>query len=132
MGWVVFFDGDCALCSASVRWVCRADRRGLIAFAPLQGGLSQRLGLTRHAAADGGSLVVLRERDGRIFTRSDGWLEIARALGGRWRLILAARLLPRPLRDGLYAIIARNRHGFSGFAARCDLRAPEFAKRLRE
>ena len=132
MGWVLFFDGDCAFCSASVRRVARLDRRGEVDFAPLQGELAAELGLAGHAADTGGTLVLLRETDGRIFTRSDALIELTGVLGGIWKLAMVARLIPRPLRDAVYRWIADHRHRLMGKSATCALPDTELRKRLRE
>lgn len=131
MAWVLFFDGDCAFCSASVRRVCRLDRRGNIAFAPLQGELASRHGFSHHAAAGGGTMVLLREEDGRVFTHSDAWIELVRALGGAWTILAIFRWVPKRLRDALYRRVAENRYRFMGKADACTLPDPELAKRLR-
>jgi len=131
MGWILFFDGDCAFCSASVRRVFRADKRGRISFAPLQGELSRQHGFSHHAAVDGGSMVLLREADGKAFIRSDGWIELGNALGGVWRLLGLLKLVPKGLRNGVYRWVARNRYRFMGKADTCTMADPELAKRLR-
>lgn len=132
MGWVQFFDGDCAFCSWSVPIVARLDKRQRISFAPLQGKLSRELGFTRHAEPGGGTMVVLRESDGRAFTHSDAWVELARALGGGWRIFMLVRFVPRFIRDAAYRWIARNRYRFMGKSDSCALPDPELLKRLRE
>jgi predicted DCC family thiol-disulfide oxidoreductase YuxK len=131
MGWVLFFDGDCAFCSASVRRVFRLDRRGNIAFAPLQGEFSRQHGFSHHAATVGGTMVLLRESDGKAFTHSDGWIELGNALGGPWRVLGVFKLVPRFLRDAVYRWVAANRYRFMGKADTCSLPDPELAKRLR-
>lgn len=132
MGWVLFFDGDCAFCSASVLRAVRYDRHERLSFAPLQGKLAESLGFTKHAAEVGGTMVLLRESDGRVFTRSDALIELARALGGWWRCCTVARFIPRPLRDWVYDRVANNRHRLMGKAAYCQLPDPAVLKRLRE
>lgn len=132
MGWVLFFDGDCAFCSRSVKEVAKRDKRGNVAFAPLQGKLSAELGFSGHAADKGGTMIVLREGDGKIFTRSDAWLELAKALGGRWGILRVFRWVPRPLRDWVYQLIADNRHLLFGKSDSCSLADPVVAGRLRE
>lgn len=131
MSWILFFDGDCAFCSASVRRVARLDRRERISFAPLQGELARKSGLTRHAAADGGTMVLLREPDGGVFLESDAVIELARAIGGWWRVFTAARVIPKGWRDGVYRWIARNRFRWFGREDTCEMPDPELAKRLR-
>ena len=132
MGWVLFFDGECGFCSWSVRWVARRDRRGRISFAPLQGRLAGEHGFAHYAARNGGTMVVLREADGRAFVFSEAWFELARALGGGWRMLAVLRVVPRGLRDWLYRWIARHRHRFPKMADTCDLPDPEVLKRLRD
>lgn len=132
MGWILFFDGDCAFCSAGVRRIFRADRRGALRFAPLQGKLSGEMGFSEYADPSGGSMVILREEDGAFFVRGDAVLELARALGGPWRLLHVGRILPRGLRDALYSLVAKNRHWISRKGGFCELPAPEFLARILE
>ena len=132
MGWVLFFDGDCAFCSRAVQRAFRLDKQGKLSFAPLQGKLANELGFSKHAAKDGGTMVVLRESDGRVFFKSDALIEIARALGGWWLIPALARFIPKPLRDLGYVLIANNRYRISGKSESCTLPDPELRKRLRE
>jgi predicted DCC family thiol-disulfide oxidoreductase YuxK len=131
MKWVMFFDGDCAFCSKSVREVYRRDRRGRIDFAPLQGAFAARLGFAHHADPVDGTMVILRESDGAVFLHSDGWLELARALGGWWRWLALAHFVPRFLRDAVYRWVARNRYRFMGKSDHCELPDPGMMARVR-
>ena len=76
-------------------------------------------------------MVVLRESDGNVFTRSDAWVELARALGGGWRMLAIVRFIPKRLRDAVYDWIARNRFVLGGRADACALPSRDVAKRLR-
>ncbi len=132
MSWVLFFDGDCAFCSKSVRQVVRFDKHGRVAFAPLQGKLAAEKGFTNFAAEENGTMVLLRESDGTVFTRSDALIELARALGGGWRILTITRVIPKPLRDVVYGWIANNRYRFMGKSESCSLPDPVLLGRLRE
>lgn len=132
MGWVLFFDGDCAFCSKSVRRVVALDKNTRVSFAPLQGRLAAEKGFTQYAATEGGTMVLLREPDGRVFMKSDALIELARALGGWWRLTTLARFIPKPLRDWVYSRIANNRYRFMRKSDACSLPDPELVRRLRE
>jgi predicted DCC family thiol-disulfide oxidoreductase YuxK len=77
-------------------------------------------------------MVLLRESDGKVFTHSDGWIELCNALGGWWRLLTVAKIIPRPLRDGVYRLVAENRYHIMGKADSCQLPDPEVLKRLRK
>ena len=132
MGWVLFFDGDCAFCSDAVRRVARFDARGRVDFAPLQGKLAGEMDLTANAAKSGGTMVLLREADGVLFTRSDALIELARALGGFWQVLTLSRFIPKPLRDWVYNRIADNRDRLIRKGTTCALPTPELRSRLRE
>jgi predicted DCC family thiol-disulfide oxidoreductase YuxK len=129
--WVLFFDGDCAFCSRSVRQVVAVDKNALISFSPLQGELSQKHGFSHHASKDGGTMVLLRESDGRAFTHSDAWIELANALGGWWKFLTVTRWIPKFIRDSVYRLVADNRYRILGKADACALPDPELLRRLR-
>jgi len=126
------FFRDCAFCSKSVRQVVKFDKQKRVSFAPLQGKLATEMGFASHASAADGTMVLLREFDGKVFTRSDALIELARALGGIWRIFMLARFIPKPLRDGVYRWVADHRYLFMGKSDACSLPDPELLKRLRE
>ena len=128
--WIVFFDGDCAFCSRSVRWLVLLDWRKNLRFSPLQGELARAKGLGHLADPAGGSMVVVREPDGATFTLSDGWLEVARALGGPWRVFGIFRIVPRCIRDAAYRLFARNRYRWFGKTNACAMPDEEITRRL--
>lgn len=143
---LLLFDGECGLCARSIQWVLARDaapplsaRTGAPAlrFAPLQGPTAAPL-LARHGiAADPrrgfDSLVLVADPDDpreRVLMRSDAALAIGRYLGGRWgALARLAALIPRPLRDLAYALVARNRRWLSGGVDAC--RVPRGGERAR-
>jgi len=126
--WIVFFDGECAFCSRSVRWLVLLDWRKNLRISPLQGDLARSKGLERYADNSDGTMVVLRESDGAIFTSSDAWLEVMRALGGPWRLFLIFKLVPRFIRDAAYRLFARNR--WFGKTNACGMPDEKVTKRV--
>lgn len=111
----LFYDGHCALCHSSVKFVLRHDRSGnAFRFAPLQGGTfnSQVPEESRRGLPDS---IILRTADGALLARSDAMIYILKRLGGGWKIqaaILAA--IPRPVRNGMYDFIARIRYRVFG------------------
>ena len=145
---ILFFDGVCGLCNRFVDLMLRADRRGRYRYAPLQGETAQRLlgprdqagGLTTGdretgnrpldssqvsdpQAGDPQSFVFL-EKDKRC-EQSNAVLLALSGLGGTWRLISLLYVFPRPLRDFVYRIVARNRYRWFGRRDECRLPTPE-------
>jgi predicted DCC family thiol-disulfide oxidoreductase YuxK len=120
-GPVLYFDGTCGLCNRWVDWLLRADRGGVLRFAPLQGVTAARhLPPERTAALD--TLVLVEE--GRLHVRSEAVLRVARHLGPVWRVITLLRGVPRPLRDRAYEFVARNRYRWFGRQDTCRVPTP--------
>lgn len=116
----ILFDGVCNLCNASVQWVLRRDRRGQFRFAALQSEPGQQL-LRQFGLAQEHFDTVVLVADGQVFVRSEAAIEIARRLGGGWRLAGSLRVFPLFLRDALYRWVARNRYRWFGRQAACWL-----------
>lgn len=111
-GPVLFFDGECGLCTRLVRALLRLDRAGRLRFAPLQGPTAQSY-LRSHGlpTADFASLVFAPDwprAEAVPALRTDGAIASLRAIGRPGCARLAA-VPPRRLRDALYRAVARNR-----------------------
>jgi predicted DCC family thiol-disulfide oxidoreductase YuxK len=120
---VIFYDGDCALCQGFVRFLLLCDRDGSrFVFSPLQGHLIAQLldPGTRAALPD---TLVLRATDGQVRIRSEAVLGALDRLGGFWRLVgILGRIVPRGMRDKVYAWFARTRRKiFGGTHYHCPL-----------
>jgi len=111
----LFYDGHCGLCHRCVRLVLAEDRReDTIRLAPLQGAAFSEMveESVRERLPDS---IVLVTPTGRVLCRSAAILELGRLLGGCWRLAAGfARLIPRPLADLAYRLVAAIRHRLFG------------------
>lgn len=102
---IVFFDGDCGLCQASIRFLMTEDPEGKFHFAPLQGSTAQRrLGEQPETP----EALVLWQK-GRTRTGADAALHIAQELGGLFAAARILRLLPSPFLEACYRLVARYR-----------------------
>lgn len=130
---VLLYDGDCAFCAQSVQFLLRHDRRRRSArFAAREGRAGRELLGHHPAAAAVDSLVWIETRDGatRALVRSQAVLAILDYLGGAWVVARALLwLVPRPLRDAAYDLVARHRKRIAGGRDACILFSPD--ERLR-
>lgn len=130
-GPVLFFDGECGFCNGAVRWFMARDMGGVLRFAPLQGATYAALDI-REKPRDLSTMVLLK--DGRLFTRSSASVRLLMAIGGAWAVVGAVMwLVPKPLRDLGYRVVARNRYRIAGRAAvgeSCEMPTPEAAARM--
>ncbi|HEY9141173.1 MAG TPA: DCC1-like thiol-disulfide oxidoreductase family protein [Bryobacteraceae bacterium] len=112
---IVFYDGHCGLCHRAVKFVLTHDRSGTaFRFSPLQGETFQaRVPVDRRGGVP--DSMAVETHDGALLMRSDACVHVLRRLGGGWRIIAAlVAVIPRPLRDGLYALLARIRNRVFG------------------
>ncbi|RKY20705.1 MAG: hypothetical protein DRQ55_06730 [Planctomycetota bacterium] len=128
---LLLFDGDCALCHGTVRWLLAEDRLGLVQTAPLQGATAAARLDERQRAGLPDSLVLITEA-GTLRTRSDAVVGLLLACGGLWRPLGALLwAIPRPLRDGGYRAVAALRSAVFGRAKdACPLLPADLTERL--
>ena len=127
---VLLYDGTCALCDGSVRAVLAVDRAQRFRFAAIESraavALMQAAGAGQTIAP--GSVVLLAR--GRVWRRSSAVVRALFELGGPWTLIGALLwLVPKPLRDACYDLVAANRTRWFGRLASC--RVPRAGERER-
>ena len=127
-GPVLLYDGACGFCQATVGFILQHERRHDLRFAPRQGVFGAAV-LARHPELQGIDSVVWVETNDdvaseRTLVRADAVMEVMAYLGGWWRCMNAARLLPRLWRDAAYNLIARHRRRIPSTTAGA-LPAPE-------
>jgi predicted DCC family thiol-disulfide oxidoreductase YuxK len=126
---IILFDGTCAFCERSVRFIATRDPHAYFRFgasqSPQAAELLARFGVTRESTRS----VILIEQD-RIFLRSTAALRIASRLTFPWRLAGALLWIPRPIRDAVYRVIAAVRHRIAGTSNACEIPPPEIRARL--
>ena len=137
---IVLYDGVCGLCNRTVQFALKHDREGIFRFASLQSALAGRI-LARHNrdASDLDTVYVVLNCDPSrtgtvdetLLERSDAVLYILRRLGGFWGVAGSLlRLIPRPLRDWGYGIVARIRYRVFGKYETCPLPSAETRARF--
>jgi len=131
---LLLYDGVCALCNGVVQFLMNRDRLDRFRYAPLQSSLGRevlaRFGI--HEFPDGVVLVtgVLTPGE-RLYQRSDAVAAALELLGASWRLTgRALGLVPLPLRDWGYGMVARFRYRVFGRYDTCPIPPPEQRSRL--
>ncbi len=131
---VLLYDGVCGLCNKSVQMILDHDKRKEMRFAALQSDYGKQV-ISRHPELEKVDSIVFVERnsgadDERVFIRSDAALRVASYLGGAWKLLLIFRIIPRPIRDFFYNLIAKYRYKFFGKYDSCMLPSPDVRSRF--
>lgn len=129
---IVLFDGVCNMCSGIARFLIARDRTGRkFKFSALQSEAGQRLLREHGLSADDLETFVLIE-GGSAHVRSAAALRVMRRLGFPWSLACALSIVPRPLRDWVYRLVARHRYRWFGKRASCMAPTPEMRARFLE
>lgn len=135
-GYILLVDGECVLCNRITRFVIRHDRRGKFRFAALQSAAARRLldeaftrqEMGRSSLAD--SFIFIEHH--HAYVRSTAALRVLRRLGGPWKLLYAAIVVPEAWRDHVYRFIAERRYRWFGKQERCELPDARLRGRLLE
>jgi predicted DCC family thiol-disulfide oxidoreductase YuxK len=127
-GGIILFDGTCAFCERSVRFIAARDD-GHFRFGASQNpegrALLEKFGTNREAAR---SMILIE--DDRVFLQSDAVLRVTRHLTAPWKYASVFLYVPRPIRDVLYRGVAAVRHRIAGESKACEIPPPEIRARL--
>jgi predicted DCC family thiol-disulfide oxidoreductase YuxK len=115
---VIVFDGVCNLCSISVLFIIKRDKRAVFRFAPVQSAAGADY-LKQYDIDPASVRSILLVKDGQAYRKSAAALKIVKELYGPWRLMSIFTIVPRPIRDWFYDLIAKNRYKWFGKKDSC-------------
>lgn len=125
---VILFDGVCNLCTASVQFVIRHDKKDIFKFASLQSAYGEKI-LGQNPEIAGLDSFLLKENN-RVYSRSTAALKVAKKLGGAWPLLYAFIIIPPFIRNAVYDWISANRYRWFGKKGECWVATPELKERF--
>lgn len=128
-GAVVLFDGVCNLCNRTVRFLYRREGAVPLHFASLQSEVGRALLREHGLPEDALDSMVLVDADG-AHRNSTAVLRTMRLLRRPWSALGVLLVVPRVLRDPLYALVARTRYRLWGRTDACPLPEPGLAERF--
>ena len=127
---VILYDGVCVFCSRWIRFIAARDKDRRFRFTAIQSGYGTRLALAFGIdPKDPDTNAVVH---GGIATfKSDAALTVLSRLPG-WGWVRALRAVPKPLRDAVYNLVARNRYRIFGKYQECFVPDAGFRDRVME
>jgi len=123
---IVLYDGVCGLCNRLVQFVLKNDRNDVFRFASLQSKLAEQI-LVRHRLRSESLETVYVVLDygfakERLLSRLQAVVYVLQQLGGPLAYVSAIlRVLPAPVQNFLYGLVARNRYRVFGRYETCPL-----------
>jgi predicted DCC family thiol-disulfide oxidoreductase YuxK len=128
---VIFFDGVCNLCNASVQFIIKRDSKESFLFSSLQSDAAQAILLQNKLENLDFDTIILLE-DGIIYDKSTAILKILRKLSGLYKLGYIFIVVPKFIRDFVYKIISKNRYKWFGKRDSCMIPTEELKLRFLE
>ena len=124
---VILYDGVCIFCSRWIRFVATRDVDHRFRFTAIQSPYGTRLAQAFGIDPDDPDTNAVIQ-GGVAYFKSDAALKVLSNLPG-WSWVRALRAVPKPLRDAVYGLVARNRYRIFGKYAECFV--PDAAMRAR-
>lgn len=130
---ILLYDGVCGFCHSMIHTVLKFDRTRTLHFASLDSAIAAGI-IERHPELHDVDSAVLVDQPGRagerVYVRSATVLQLLDYLGGAWKGLLVAGLIPRPTRDWLYDRLAHTRYRLFGRFDTCPVPPPEVRARF--
>jgi predicted DCC family thiol-disulfide oxidoreductase YuxK len=124
---VIIFDGVCNLCNKTVQTILKHDSKGIFRFTALQNNTAKEI--LKSFKNEKISDSVLLIENGKLFQQSAAALRIARKLK-YYKLLYFLIVIPAPVRDFFYKLIANNRYRWFGKKDTCMIPEKKWAERF--
>ena len=127
---VILYDGVCVFCSRWVRFVVARDRQARFRFTPIQSPYGTKLAQAFGIDPDDPDTNAV-VHDGVAWLKSDAALTVLSLLP-RWGWVRVLFAVPKPLRDAVYNLVARNRYRIFGKYNQCFVPDADMRARVME
>ncbi|MGZ3863262.1 MAG: thiol-disulfide oxidoreductase DCC family protein [Bacteroidia bacterium] len=105
---ILFYDGDCALCNHSVKFVIKHEKNHELLFCSLQGHFAKEFLSKYNYDFSQTSTMVLATGD-KVYYKSSAALNACRFMKSPYSWLYALIIVPPFIRNWVYDLVARNR-----------------------
>ncbi len=117
---IILFDGICNFCNFWVNFIIDRDKKDDFKFAALQSDNGQKLLETFEIDKIAFDSFVFIDGE-KVYTKSTAAFKICKSLKGIWKYFYFLIFIPKPIRDFIYTIVAKNRYKYFGKRDACRL-----------
>ena len=129
MSAIILYDGVCGLCNRMVKFTIAHDPEAKFKFAALQSDFGRDM-LRKFDLSEKEIDSVVLIKDDRSYIKSAAALRIVRELKGLWKFLYIFAIVPAPIADYFYDIIANNRYKWFGKYDQCMIPTPDIKSRF--
>ncbi len=126
---ILLFDADCILCNKSVQYILKHDSNKNFQFASLQSDYGQNF-LKNHYLPLNVYSTVIYLKDKKVYTKSTAAIRAFSALNFLSIGLLLFLIIPFPIRDLVYNLIAKNRKHLFKNQTSCLIPTEELKSRM--
>lgn len=129
-GPLMMFDGVCNLCNGALQFMLRVEKHDELKFCTLQSDAAAALLKQLNAPLDLSTVVYVV--DGQLYTHSSAISLLLRHHAKPLYVFLGLLLavIPKPIRDFGYRVVARNRYKWFGHKETCLMPTPALKARF--
>ena len=115
---IIIFDGVCNFCNRTVNIILKHDKDNYFQFAPSQSNAAIEIMQQHRIDQKAIASVILLDKE-KVYTKTDAVIQIATHLNGWPKIFRFIKLIPKPIRDFGYDLIANNRYRLFGKKSAC-------------
>jgi len=104
---IVIYDGSCGMCSSFVRFILKHEKHDRLRFTPLDSDYAMSITEEHFSQEVPDSIILIDSYN--VYIASNAAIEISKSLRWPYSIIQYLGIIPRPLRDAVYRIIAKYR-----------------------
>lgn len=120
---IIFFDGVCNFCNASVNFIIERDKNNIFKFCSIQSDKAKALlNLPENYFSSPDTFILLDCN--KIHEKSTAALKVAKHLSFPWQLFYIFILIPPFIRNFFYTLFARHRYKLFGKSDTCRIPSP--------
>jgi predicted DCC family thiol-disulfide oxidoreductase YuxK len=121
---IILFDAVCVICNGWAKFLIKYDKNIQFKLVSAQSALGTAL-LEYYEMSTEHYTTMVVVKDGILYTESTALLKVMQHLGLPFSLMTAGYLIPRPIRDFLYRLVALNRYKLFGKTNSCLIPSSE-------
>lgn len=122
------YDGVCILCDGAIQYALRHEKSPNIRFVTIQSDEGRALARQYGVDPNEPDTFIFISND-KALIKSDGVIELSTYLRGITSIVRFGWIIPKPIRDWLYLLVASNRYKLFGKKQEC--RIPDEKHRTR-
>ena len=115
---IILFDGVCNMCIGSVQFIIKKDSKDIFRLASIQSSVGQEI-IKKYSIDIQKKDSIVLINGGNISYQSTAVLYVLYKLNTFWKFFLIFYIIPYPIRDYIYYLVAKSRYSLFGKRDTC-------------